>query len=644
MTPVRGRIGVNPRGFGFLVTEEPEPRSAFVAPPDLNRFLEGDIVRAAVATDSAGRSMASSLVLEQRVRREVFGTVTTRGKRPHLAIDRAVANTDWPFAEGTADGLAEGTALLARVGDGVVTPHEILPAGADLAVARCLARHGLRGDHGPALVEEAKRAKASLRLGPRRDLRELPTVTIDAASTTDIDDALSALPALPSDPDGALRVLVSIADVDAFVPEGSPLDEEARVRGTSVYLAGKTVPMLPDVLSSDAASLLEGAERPTLTVELRIDAEGHVTSTDVYESLLRSHARLTYDAVSAFFDGDEGAIPEGVATTVRWLRTAAARISAHRAARGGTELAREEAFVSVDRATGEPTAVEARADTPAHRLVERLMVAANEAVARWLVERGLPGVFRVHPPPTAERVARLADFAKNFGIEAGFARELTPRGLTAFEAQLVGSRLAPAVRLVLARALGPARYAAEPGLHFGLAAPLYLHFTSPIRRYADLAVHRIVKRYLRGDRSMTATVPALGELCQQITDAARASDKAETERRRMLVARLFGSRIGEERGGYVIAVKPFGLVVQLEGTGVTGTVATEVLPDGPYDADLARERLISGTRSFSVGDTLRVRIAAANEELGRIELVLAEGQGTPKRAVAKRGAPRSPKA
>jgi ribonuclease R len=621
-SPVRGRVTVHPRGFGFLAIEGPEQASAFITPPDLNPFLDGDVVSARITAADGGRLSATDLALVSRARTELFGSVTVRGRKPHLRVDRLVANTDWPLDEAAAAGLAEGTYLVAAIRGTTLVPVRVVNADADLAIERCVARHGLRSVFKPEIEEAAAKAAAEPRKGPRRDLRDIPTVTIDAPSTRDIDDALAVLPA---GPDGALRVLVSIADVDAFVAENSAIDDEARLRGTSVYLAGRVVPMLPEVLSSRAASLVPGEDRLALTVEMRIDPEGRVTSTDIYESLIRSHARLDYDGVAELLtEGDSDSIPEAVLPTLRWLRTAAARISAVRAARGGVELAREEAYVSLDEETGEPTSVEARRDTEAHRLVERLMVAANEAVAEWLVARGLPGMFRVHDAPEPERVQRLAELAHNFGIEPGFGPVLTPLGLAAFEAQFRTARMAPAIRTVLGKALGPARYTVHPSLHFGLGAPLYLHFTSPIRRYADVVVHRLIKRYLAGDRAMIAGDPAIEALAQTLNRAAYVAGKAEAERHRMLIARLFATRIGEEVRGNIVSVKPFGLVVQMTGTGATGTLATDALPDGPYRVDLVEQALIGEKRRYAVGDPVRAVIAATNEELGRVDLALAE--------------------
>jgi len=631
-TRVRGRISVNARGFGFVTIDalEPEDRAhaehapllkgtaVFVTPPDLNPFLDGDEVSAEVSPAEPGRFVASRLSLLHRRRNELFGSVTTHGKRKHLRVDRLVSNTDWPFEEGTANDLDDGTFVVATIQGSALAPLRVVPRGSDLGLERCLVRHGVRSIFSPAVLEAAREAAHKTPGGARRDLRAVPTVTIDAPTSTDLDDALSVLPA---GADGALRVLVSIADVDAFVAEGSPMDLEARARGTSVYLAGRVIHMLPEAIASDAASLLEGRDRPALTVELRVDAEGQTTSIDLYESVIRSSARLDYESVDEFLTrGASRGVPEAVAPTLRWLRTAAARLSAVRATRGGVELDREEARITIDAVTREPTAIEARIATEAHRLVERLMVAANEAVAEWLVERGLPGVFRVHDEPTSEKVEVLASFAHNFGFEAGFGPKLSPRGLAAFEAQFRGLPIAPAIRTVLGKALGPARYTVHPGLHFGLAAPLYVHFTSPIRRYADLAVHRVVKRFLAGERSFQAADPAFEELSQRLNQAAYRATKAENERHWMMVARLFSSRVGERLSGNIASVKPFGLVVQMIGTGTTGTVALDALPEGPYRVEPGGHAVASASRRYGVGDPIEVEIAGTNEELGRVEL------------------------
>jgi ribonuclease R len=587
-----GRIVVHSRGFGFVELEDGE--TAFVPPPDLLWFLQDDRVEARAVETADGRWNAAEIKLLSRARTEVFGAIVMRHGRPHVRVDREISNADWPVVN---DAPPEGTFVVATIEDRALRIARVIDP-ADASLERVIVRYSIRQEYSPeSLAEKAP----AVSMEGRRDLRAIPTITIDAPSSRDLDDALAVFPAAP---DGAIRVLVSIADVDAMVPSGSALDREARVRGTSVYLAGRVIPMLPRTLSEDALSLLPELDRPAMTAELRIDPEGSVRAIDVYPSMIKSHARLDYDGVAAFLDeGDVTAIPPPVRETVRWLRTAAARIAVTRRARGGVSLLREEAYITLDEQTREPTKIGARTNTSAHTLVERLMVAANEAVARWLVDRGLPGVFRVHDAPNERSVNALAAWAHNFGFEPGFGPVLTPLGLSAFEEQFATSSIAPAVSNVLGRALGPARYTVHPSLHFGLAAPLYLHFTSPIRRYADLAVHRIVKAFLAGRRDLHAGDAGLEALATDLNELARRATKAESERVRMLAARLFAGRIGETFRGNVIAIKPFGLVVQLVGMAVTGTVAIE------------------GRSSHSIGESLDVRVVSTNEDLGRIDLV-----------------------
>lgn len=616
MSKVRGRVSVHPKGFGFLELLEPGPvSSAFISPPLLNPFLAGDVVSAELSESAPGRFNATNLNLVERARETVFGEVVFRGPQPYLRIDRQVANTDWPM-EADAGAFAAGAFVL-----GKLSAERVLPLAqveeAEASLMRLTSRYQLARDHSEAAEAQAAQSSETT-LGHRRDLRELLTVTIDGPSSKDLDDALSILPATP---DGAMRVFVSIADVDAFVPEGSAVDREARARATSVYLAGATLPMIPRSLSENALSLLEGQERGALTVELRIDGEGQICSVDIYPSLIRSDARLTYAQVAEFLDRGRAELPAPIQGVLRWLRTAAARLKTVRASRGGVRISSEEATIMWDEQ--EPTSIQARTSTSAHALVERLMVAANEAVAAWLVERGLPGVFRVLSAPETERVQALADFARNFGFEPGFTKVLTPRGLQAFENQFRGTDVEPAISKVLTQVLGPARYTVMPEQHFGLGASLYVHFTSPIRRYADLIVHRIIKRYLHGDRDQVAEDPQIESMCSHINDMGLRARKAERERFRMIAARLFKSEIGSTYAGNIVAVRPFGLVVQLSGVAVAGTVASDALGDGHYRYDDRAQAMVGPKQRFEIGSPIVVEVVGVNESLGRIELSLA---------------------
>lgn len=614
---ITGTIAVHTRGFGFLDFDDDEG-SAFVTPPDLNDFLAGDRATARVTTLADGRMNAKSLRLVGRDRDELFGAVVRRKRFVGVHVDPTVANTDWRLLDCPED-VPDGAPVIARIvpGEGTTARFERAVAPADASLERVRVRHELRTDY-PAAPDGGWTLPRNWRKG-RRDLRDLPTVTIDGPTSRDLDDAVSVLPATD---DGGLRVFVSIADVDLVVTAGSPADVEACQRGTSVYLAGQVINMLPPAISEDALSLRAGVDRPTMTVELRIDPDGDVTSTDLYASVIKSDARLTYSAVTAFLDQDEpGDIPPAVLPTLRWLRTAAARLDAVRGGRGGMKVLREEAYITVDAETREPTGVDTRTTGSSEKLIERLMVAANEAVAGWLVDRGLPGMYRVHEEPTAERVQALSEVAQRFGFELGLSDRLSPMGLAALQAQVEATSVAPAMNTVLQSILGPARYTVHPAPHYGLAAPCYLHFTSPIRRYADLVVHRIVKAYLAGARDQEAGDPELEALGVHLNDLAWRASRAEAERHRMLAARLFAGRVGERFRANVVAVQSFGLIAQLADVGVSGTVQTEGLPGGPYHVE-HRLALVSDERRFSVGDRLDVIVKGVSEELGRIELDL----------------------
>jgi ribonuclease R len=610
---VRGQISVHPRGFGFL-QHDGSQGSSFVPPPALAPFLAGDIVSAHCLTAPDGRTTASQLTLEARWRTELFGTVGMVRGKAHLHPDPRVANSAWRLS-GAPNDLDPGDFVVARLGQKDATWLRTVPPS-QATLEAVLVNWGIRTTFPAACLEAAKQVPAVLK--SRRDLRSVPTLTIDAPSSRDLDDALAVL---PPQADGAVRVLVCIADVDSVVKPGSALDDEARKRLTSVYLPDRVTPMLPRALSEDSLSLVEGCDRPVIAVELRIDPDGQVTSADIFEAVMRSDARLSYAAVAAFLDDDDtAAVPQIVHPTLRWLRTASARLSAARDSRGGvTTFSRDEAGLAIDPATGAPTDIQPRPQNCAHQLIERLMVATNEAVARWLVARGLPGMYRVMPEPTTDRVAELSRVAAQFGFEAGFGERISPRAMKAFEAQFETSTVAPAMRTIVRGALGPASYSTQPAAHFALAAPRYLHFTSPIRRYADLLVHRIVKAHLHGLRDQDPANPELVAVTDNLNDAAYRARKAESERRNMLVARLFQDRIGQRFEGNVIAVKSFGLVIQLLGTGVTGTIATDTLTDGPWTHDPSTQTLACDQRRYQIGQALSVCVTAADETLGRIE-------------------------
>jgi ribonuclease R len=620
---ITGCVRIHPRGFGFLewIGEHGERLSAFLAPRELKGLLDGDVIRARIGEARDHRLSAVGPELLERTRTRLYGEVVSRGGRLWLHPDPEVANSDFPLVKDEV-GTKPGDTIVAHLTGEGLRVERCVADPAERGLERVIARHELAATFHGAVEGAAREARRRPHaLSGRRDLRDLPTVTIDGPSTRDIDDALGVLPA---GEDGVLHLLVSISDVAECVTAGSPLDDEAARRGTSVYLAGRVLPMLPDDLSTDWLSLLPGQDRRCLTVELRIDPEGRILSTDVYESLMRSAARLTYGEVAAYLD--RGQIPAAlapVAPMLPWLRAADARLAVARAQKGGLLLERDEARVTFDARTGMACGLEIVPTTTAHALVERCMVAANTAMAEWLADRGVPAPYRVHDHPLPDRARDLAEFATRFGLVAGFGPSLTPLALAAFDLQVRGKDGEPALRSVMRRLLGPARYTVQPGPHFGLAASKYLHFTSPIRRYADLLVHRAVKQYLHGRRDFVAADPAIEEACRRVNELAVRAGRAENDRLRAAQAEVMAARVGERHGGRVTRVRPFGLVVQLDDIAVEGTLPLDALPEGPYQAD-ERETVLAGPGgTFTLGMRLEVRVAGADPLVGRIELALA---------------------
>lgn len=619
---VVGRVVVNPRGFGFLEVDGAEPLRAFIAPPALNPFLSDDVVASTVARGDDGRWSAVDLTLYDRPRTELVGEVVSRRGSLFVRVDREVSNTDWPL-DARGQNVEQGETVLCTIEGSGLALKRRTGSGEDPSLARVIARHRILTEWSDEALAQARAlAKKPHALEGRRDLRALPTVTVDAPVTRDIDDAISVLPA---DRDGALRLFVSIADPSDFIAKDSALDREARARATSTYLAGRTLPMLPDELSSGHLSLHPEVDRRALTCEMRIDAEGNVSSVDVYESLIRSFARLDYDECAAYLDrGEVSAAVDKVRSSMPWFRAASARLGAFRARRGGVRIAQDEAKITVDPTTGQASAVEAHKANSAHVMIERFMVAANEAIARWLVERGVPTMLRVHEIPGEDAVADLSEIAENFGYAAGFGTRLSPLALAAFDAQIEGAPFEPAIRSVLLRSLGPARYQVDPAIHFGLAAPLYLHFTSPLRRYADFEVHRTIKSYLRGRRDWSLGDPSLEALARHVNERARGATRAENDRRKMILAQYMAERVGQRFSARITRLRSFGIIAQLDASFVEGTIPMDTLSGGPFSIDARETHMRGARRTFTVGQAVRVRVASADAALGRVEFSLDE--------------------
>ncbi|MFS3136645.1 ribonuclease R [Gluconacetobacter sacchari] len=487
--------------------------------------------------------------------------------------------------------------------------------------------HGIPDQFAADALAEAARARG-VPVDGREDLRAVPLITIDGADARDFDDAVYA------EPDGTgFRLIVAIADVAHYVRPGSALDREARRRGNSVYFPDRVVPMLPEALSNGWCSLRPGEDRGCLFAEIHIDADGRKLRHRFGRGIMRSAARLTYDAVQAIADGgaQDSPLPEGLVAT---LFAAWRALSTARAQRGTLELDVPERVVRLDE-TGRITAIEPRIRHDSHRLIEEFMVLANVAAAEELERRRLPCLYRIHAAPSPERAASMRDTLEAMGFALPPAGTLHARDLAGVLARAAEGDAPTLVSETILRAQSQAEYSPDNIGHFGLALPSYAHFTSPIRRYADLMVHRalIGLGTTPPDAMPAADAAKLEEIGQQVSTAERRAILAERETTERYVAAWLADRVGAELTGHVSGVTRFGVFVTLTRTGAGGLVPVSTLPDDVWTHD-DKTHTLRGRDSglvLRLGQPVTVRLAEATPVTGGLLFTLTDPPPAPAR-------------
>jgi ribonuclease R len=556
----------------------------------------------------------------------VFRADATGGGRITPADRRS--KSDWRVPPGEAGGAEDGEIVQA-----VPLPH----AGLGLKPARiterlgrmgdaravsliCIATHDIPQDFAPAAIAQAESAGATP-LADRTDLRDLPLVTIDGEDARDFDDAVHAAP------DGEGFVLtVAIADVAHYVPAGSPLDRDAWTRGNSVYFPDRVVPMLPEALSNGWCSLRPSEDRGCLFVQIRIGADGRKRSHRFGRGLMRSAARLTYEAMQAAADADsDDGLPPGVRAP---LYDAFRALLAARQARGTLDLDLPERKVVLDDA-GHVLSVLPRPRLDSHRLIEEFMVLANVCAAEELERLHMACMYRVHAPPSAEKLDALRDFLRGLDISLPPGDQLHPRDLDRVLARVAGTPEAPLVNEVMLRSQSQAAYSPDNIGHFGLALTRYAHFTSPIRRYADLLVHRALIRALKLGRDGIADddIARLPDTAEHITATERRAALAERDAIDRYLAAYMADKIGATFNARISGVTRGALFVSVDGNGASGIVPVSTLPDDFWMHD-ERTHSLSGRRTrltFSLAQTVEVRLAEATPVTGGLVFNILQG-------------------
>ncbi|GAA0059964.1 UNVERIFIED_CONTAM: ribonuclease R [Streptococcus canis] len=634
---VQGVFRANKAGFGFLFVDESED-DMFIGRNDVGYAIDGDTVEVVIkkpADRLKGTAAEAKVVaIVDRSLKTAVGTFILDDEKPKYAgyiksknqkIQQKIYIKKEPV-------VLKGTEIIK------VDIDKYPTRGHDYFVASVRDIVGHQGDVGIDVLEvlesmdivsefpEEVLAEAGAipetpsdkDLVGRVDLRQERTITIDGADAKDLDDAIH----IKLLDNGNYELGVHIADVSYYVTEGSALDKEAVRRGTSVYVTDRVVPMLPERLSNGICSLNPNVDRLTQSALMEINAQGHVVNYQICQSVIKTTYRMTYSAVNDMIAGDEEALQEfaSIADDVTLMVALHRMLEAMRSKRGALNFDTQEAKIIVND-KGMPVDVVLRQRGIAERMIESFMLAANECVAEHFAKAKLPFIYRIHEEPKAEKLQKFIDYAGIFGIQIqGTANKISQEALQAFMAKVQGQPGAEVLNMMLLRSMQQAKYSEHNHGHYGLAAEYYTHFTSPIRRYPDLLVHRMIREYDQlSQEKRDHFAQVIPELATSSSQLERRAIDAERVVEAMKKAEYMAEYVGEEFDGLVASVVKFGLFVELPNT-IEGLIHITNLPE--YYHFNERTLSLQGEKSgkvFTVGQAIRVKLVKADKETGDID-------------------------
>jgi ribonuclease R len=645
MNLIRGRLTGHAKGFAFVIPDEPGMDDIFIPPNEMNNAMHGDTVLARVATESSGTRREGSIirVLERGIQ-QMVGTYTESKHFGFVLPDDKKFTSDIFIPKAASLGAVEGHKVVVKLttypegrksAEGEVIQilgHKNDPGVDILSVIH---KHGLPLAFPEEVMKQANETPETIdesELANRRDLRNEVIVTIDGADAKDLDDAVTVTRL----ENGNYKLGVHIADVSYYVKEGTPIDVEAEERATSVYLVDRVIPMIPHRLSNGICSLNPKVDRLTLSCNMEISPTGEVVDHEIFQSVIKTTERMTYHDVNKILvekAEETRSRYESLVPMFEMMEQLAEILRHKRMNRGAIDFDFKESRVLVDE-EGKPSDVVLRERSVAEKLIEEFMLAANETVAEHFHWMEVPFIYRIHEDPKEDKLRKFFEFITNFGyIVKGTANDVHPRALQEIIEEVQGKPEEMVVSTVMLRSMQQAKYDPESLGHFGLSTEFYTHFTSPIRRYPDTIVHRLIRTYLIEGKLDETTREKwnarLPEIAQHSSKMERRAVDAERETDELKKAEYMEDKIGEEYDGIISSVTNFGMFVELPNT-IEGLVHVSYMTDDYYRFE-ERHFAMIGERTgnvFRIGDQITVRVVKVNKDERSIDFEIVGMKGT----------------